>query len=142
MCSSDLTALLLILVITPQHLVWDVALPRLGPARPAPPGPLFIAATEWVARLGWVALIGAMLAAFACGPGTRYVRWSWVPRATAVFAYGVAGTLAAIGLTLTVLSRDPGALLAPTGLPWTVAFLLLPLGVVVAAARQCVRCAT
>ena len=132
------TAWLLTLVISPQHLVWDVALPRFVPPRADAPGPLFRAATEWTAAVGWVVLVGALLAAFACGVGTRYVRWTWVPRATALFAYAAAGILAALGVALTVMGRVGGALLAPTGLPWTAAFLLLPLGLVVGAARRCV----
>jgi hypothetical protein len=74
---------------------------------------------------------GALLAALACGIGTRYLgvgcRLTQLTRVTGVFALGVSVVFALLGSFLGLLSAEARSLLNVPGVLWTVAFLLIPL---------------
>jgi hypothetical protein len=92
---------------------------------------------EW---LGGATIIGSVLVLAACGAGLRYLSLGRaLVRLTAIFGFGVAGVFAALGLLLTLLTPEAEArsLTSLTGLPWTVAFLMLPLTAVAFSARRC-----
>jgi len=138
------TALLVCAVLAPQHLVWDFAWHSVAAGRADPgseqaaPGYAFMAqSVEW---LGGVAIVGALLAALACGIGLRYLGdLHALTRAIGVFGFAVSVCFVLFGLALTVLS--PVGLLSVAGLPWLTAFLMIPLAAVALSARRCLATA-
>lgn len=133
------TALTVLFVFAAQPIVWGVwgSLPH---ERTDDPGTIYAFASELVEWLGGAAIIGALLIVGACGIGIRYLSLGRrFARVTAVFGFTVAGVFATLGLLLTLLTPEAQArsLTSVSGVPWTVAFLMLPLAVVGVSARRC-----
>jgi len=139
------TALLVLFVLGAQPVVWGLAGPLVAKLAAQPwishPGPGYVLVDQGVEWLGVVAMLGALLAALACGIGTRYLavrrRLTQVTRVTGVFALGVSVVFALLGSFLGLLSAEARSLLNVPGVLWTVAFLLVPLGWVALSARRC-----
>jgi len=139
------TALLVLFVLGAQPVVWGLAGPLVAKLVAQPwishPGPGYVLVDQSVEWLGIVAMLGALLAALACGIGTRYLgvrcRLTRVNRVIGVFALGVSVVFALLGSFLGLLSAEARSLLNVPGVLWTAAFLLVPLGWVALSARRC-----
>jgi hypothetical protein len=136
------TMLMIVLFLVPQHLVWENTWRATEVAASGRTGPGYALVNQLVIWFGGASIAVSLLAALACGIGVRYlgVRRG-MARAAGIFALTVAGFLTATGLLLTLLGMAPESLLAPTGLPWTTAFLLVPMAVLGFSARRCLTAA-
>jgi hypothetical protein len=136
------TALLVLFVLGAQPVVWGLAGPRVAKLTAQPwvshPGPGYVLVEQGVEWLGVVAMLSALLAALACGIGTRYLGvGTRLTRVTGVFALAVSVVFALLGSFLGLLSAEARSLLNIPGVLWTLAFLLIPLGWVALSARRC-----
>jgi hypothetical protein len=137
LCQARRTALQVLLVLLVQPLVWARAWRAVVSGWTAEPGPEYVFLHHLVNWLGTATMAVALAAVLGCGVGVRYFgAHRALTRFTAVFAFAVAAVFSTAGVLLTILSPQ-GSLLAITGLPWTVAFLLAPLAGVAVSARRC-----
>jgi hypothetical protein len=138
------TALFLFFVLLVQAVAWKTVWPQIRPgpvADPTQASAVVGGAVGWLAAL---ALAGSLIAILACGIGVRRLSGLCRPviRATGAFALAVAGGLTGLSLTLAVVDARPGSLLAlSVGLPWSLAFLLMPMAGVAVAGRRCLAAA-
>jgi hypothetical protein len=136
------TALLVLVVLLAQPLVWGRARLSMAEGTIGDPGPMFALLDRWIGWLGTVATIGALLAMLGCGIGVRYLgARRWLARAAGQFALSVALVFAASGVLMTFLGMRQTQLMSVTGLPWTMVFLVLPMAWVAASARRCLTSA-
>lgn len=138
------TALSLFFILMMQAAAWNLVWPEIRPARPAEPTHLATAVSSAVGWLAGIALIGSLIATLACGVGVRRLSGACgeVIRATGTFALVVAVSLTALSSVLAVVSSRPESLLSlSVGLPWTLAFLLVPMASVAVSGRRCLAVA-
>jgi hypothetical protein len=134
------TALAVLLVMAAQPVVWNHVWRSLPHGRVDAVGGLFAFASQAIEWLGSLAVVGALLVVGACGVGLRLADLGRrIPMLGAVFGLSVSSVFAVLGVVLTLLSpaaeaRSVGSV---TGLPWTVAFLMVPLGGVAVLAGRC-----
>jgi len=141
LAQSRRTAVLCLCVLLLQPLAWGnawyVAAASNPAGEPAAPYALLSELVEW---LGGGAIVGSLAAVAASGIGMRHLRTPrWITQVTGFFTVTVAGLLGAMGLLLTVLNPQPLPLLAPYGLPWVTAVLLMPMLFVALSGRRCLR---
>jgi hypothetical protein len=124
------TALLVIIVLAPQHLIWDNA-PTTGL------GLWYSLLHASMAWIGGVAIGGSVLATIATGFGLRFLGPDRpVARATGVFALFAAGFFAICSIVLAVFADTARLLLGLNGLPLAVLFVVVPMvGVAISARR-------
>jgi hypothetical protein len=113
------TAILIWLILAPQHLVWAASehASVRDPAWMAGPG--YAMMSNLVEVCGAIALGVALLMLLAL------TRFAALARFAGWFGAAVAALFTGVGLALTVLGPVPP--LSLTGLPWTVAFLVAPM---------------
>jgi hypothetical protein len=122
------TALLICLILAPQHLVW-AASGHAAVRDPAwRPGPGYAAMSSLVEVSGAITLGVALLMLVALA------RFSALARIAGWFAVAVAALFTGVGLALTLLGPVPPLML--TGLPWTIAFLVAPMAALGWSARR------
>jgi hypothetical protein len=93
---------------------------------------------DMVVWLGSASIAVSVFAAFACGIGVRFLgARRWLTKVVGIFALTVAGFFISSGLLLTVLEPTAGSLLTLRGLPWTTAFLLIPMAGIAVSAHRC-----
>lgn len=132
------TALLIVVLLTVQPLVWEHAWPAVAGIDAWDPGQGFVVADRVVERICTGAVVGALLALFGCGMGSRRLRPSRsLPRLTGVFALAVLGVLAVGGVLLAVLSPPGGGITGVAALLWWTVFLVAPLAAIGVSARRC-----
>jgi hypothetical protein len=138
------TALAVLLVMAAQPVVWNYAWRSLPHGRVDAVGGLFAFASQAVEWLGGLAVVGALLVVGACGVGLRLADLGRrLPMLGAVFGLSVSGVFAVLGVVLTLLSpaAEARSVGSATGLPWTVAFLMVPLAGVAVLAGRCLELA-
>lgn len=124
------TALLVILVLAPQHLIWDNA-PSTGLGLYYS---LLHASMTWI---GGIAIVGSIVATLATGFGLRFLGPDRpVARATGVFALCAAGFFAICSIVLAVFADSAHFLLGLNGLPLAVLFVVVPMTGVALSARR------
>jgi len=130
------TALLVILVLAPQHLIWDNA-PSTGLGIWYS---LLHASMTWV---GGVAIVGSIVATLATGFGLRFLGPDRpVARATGVFALCAAGFFAICSIVLATFGDPARIIFNLHGLPLAVLFVVVPMtGVALSARRTLVAAA-
>jgi hypothetical protein len=97
--------LLTFFVLAPQPIVWNSA---FSPVPSADPAPVYAAIDGLVEWLGGAAMVGAMIAALACGIGARYLGTRrGLATATGVFALAVVVVLAGLGVLLMLFTPTP-----------------------------------
>jgi hypothetical protein len=135
------TALLVGVVVAVQGLVAESAWRSLGPQPGWQAGPVYAFVAHLVDWAGGLTVTLAVLAAVACGVGSRYVGPAALPRAVGAFALTAYAFFTVTGLFLTLAGPLPWTLL--TGalvLPWAALFGVAPMWMVVNA-RRCLAAA-
>jgi len=133
------TGLLVAAVVAAQPLVW-----RLHTGQgDGSPHPVYLALDEAMRWLGGLSIAAALLAVLAAGVGVRFlgVR-SGLIRAAGRGGLLVAGSFTVFSLIMTLLATPRHCLLDANGVPYTVAFLVVPMTVVALSARRCLAAAT
>jgi hypothetical protein len=132
------TALLVFAVLAVQPVLWGPARRPLAGGGTGDPGPVFAVLDESMQWLGGAAMAVALAAVVA-------TRVSAAPpglvRVAGRFALVVAAGFALLGLVMTVLGHGTTTLLQLTGLPWTLAVLVVPMAYVALSARRCLAAA-
>ena len=113
------TAVLICLIIAPQHLVWAAGGHAAIRDPTWRPGPGYAAMSSLVEVAGAIALGIALLMVVGLA------RFSPLARAAGWFGMAVAALFTVVGMALTLLGPVPP--LSLTGLPWTIAFLAAPM---------------
>lgn len=131
------SALLLIVLLLAQPVVWDWALGLLGTAGRSRGAMAAYAVADVIAKAGGVAGIAlAVLAALACGPGARlFGARRWPAVATGAVTVGVGAVCLVAGTLMTVF--NPELPILPWGLPLLLALLCAPLAGITVTARRC-----
>jgi hypothetical protein len=143
MTQARRTALLIIVVLAGQPLVWAAVDAFLtAGSHPGHGGPgyaLVNALTQWT---GTGMIIACLLASvLVTGPGARRLGYpTGVARAVGALGYAACPVFAALGAALTLLGPAPSPW-TPAGLPTTAVLLGAPLLGVGVAARRCLRAA-
>lgn len=138
------TALSLFFILIVQAVAWQAVWPLIRPEPVADPTSMSAALSG---ALGWLAsasLVGSLVAIVACGIGVRRLSGacSQVIRATGAFALAVAVSLTGLSLVLGCAASGAGSLLSlSVGLPWALAFLLIPMAGVAVLGRRCLAAA-
>jgi hypothetical protein len=133
------TALLMVLCLAAQPLVWRVVLPLAGHPDNSG-GTAYNVVNYLVEGLGSVSIISGMVLALALGRGTRFLRAPGrLIRVAGVFALVVSGVFVVLGTLMSAFSPDGHAF---GGLPLLTALLYVPLMHVAFAARRCLLAAT
>ncbi|MQA83750.1 MAG: hypothetical protein GEV03_03705 [Streptosporangiales bacterium] len=128
------TALLVLLVLAPQDLVWD-AWGAVAPDWTGSPGPGYLLVDGAVKWLGSAAMVGALLAVLVGGIGLRYLgARRRLTRGIGVLGFAVSGVFTVSGVLLTVLAPSGGWPFDVVGL---LAFLVIPLTCTAMSARRC-----
>lgn len=131
------TALVLFFVLVGQSVAWRTVWPMIRPGPVGDPTPAATALGQVFGWLGGIALVGALAATLACGVGVRRLG-SRVIRVVGGFALAVAGGLTGLSLVLAAVAPRPGSLLSlSVGLPWSVAFLVMPMAAVAVSGYRC-----
>jgi hypothetical protein len=129
------TALLILLVLGPQPLLWNVADAVSGTGAPAPAYPVVDALLGW---FGGAALVLALGAAAAAGVGARWLRDpGQVARLTGGFAVAVAVVFVVTGTVMVALG--PMDAWSVTGVPLFATALVAPMALVAVWGWRCVR---
>jgi hypothetical protein len=135
------TALLVGTIIAVQGWVAEYAWRSLPPHpawRPVPGYALVAHLVDWA---GGLAIALALLAALACGVGSRYVRAAALPRAVGAFGLTAFAFFTAAALFLTLAGPLPWTPLAGVLIvPWAALFWVAPMWMVVNA-RRCLAVA-
>ena len=134
------TALCLFFVLIGQAAAWQTAWPAVRPTPAGDPTPASATLSGAVGWLAGAALVGSLIAILACGIGVRRLNGACraVIRATGAFALLVAGSLTALSVAVALVAPRAGSLLRlSVGLPWAVAFLLVPMASVAVSGRRC-----
>ena len=138
------TALSLFFLLIVQAVAWQTVWPEIRPGPVADPTPASAAVSGAVGWLAALALVGSLIATVACGIGVRRLGGMCRPviRATGAFALAVAAGLTALSLVLAVIGPRAGSLLSLSiGLPWALAFWLVPMACVAVSGRRCLAAA-
>jgi hypothetical protein len=138
------TALSLLLVLSVQAAAWQVAWPAMRPGPAVDPTPMSAALAGALGWVAGVAVVGSLIATLACGIGVRWLSGACgrVIRATGVFALAAAVGLTALGAALGWAAPRAESLLSlSVGLPWALAFLLIPMAGVAVLGRRCLAAA-
>ncbi len=134
------TGLFLFFVLIGQATAWRTVWPEIRPGPAGDPTPASAALSHAVGWLGGVALAGSLVAILACGVGVRWLGGAGprVTRATGAFALIVAVSLTVLSAVLALVAPRTGSLLSlSVGLPWSIAFLLIPMASVAMSGRRC-----
>ncbi len=134
------TALFLFFVMIAQAAAWNTVWPMVRPGPVGNPTPAAAILSETVGWFGAAALVGSLVATVACGIGGRRLGCAGpqVIRATGAFALAVAGTLTVLCVILGFVAPRAGSILdLSIGLPWSLAFLLLPMASVAHSGYRC-----
>jgi hypothetical protein len=137
------TAILVGLAVAAQGTVSEIAWRHAAPGWNWTPGRAYLVVAELVDYAGYAVVIGALLAALACGIGSRYVDVgrSFV-RATGIAALGVVGFFVAGGALLSAFSPTwsglAGSATTPLGLTASAITMSLPAWMAYSGLR-CVR---
>jgi hypothetical protein len=134
---SRRTALLMLLVVGLQPLLWQEWWPWVAANHDHVGGLPFMVVNESIEWLGAATIAAALLALFALSMGGRYIETASqraLARLVGRGALVLCGALTCLGVALCVFS--PHRTLA-TGLMLLTPFLLLPLSAVAGAARRC-----
>lgn len=122
------TAVLICLILGPQHLVW-AASGHVAIRDPQwRPGPGYAAMSSLVEVAGAIAIGSALLMLVALA------RFGALARITGWFGVVVAALFTGVGMALTLLGPVPP--LSLTGLPWSIAFLVAPMAWLAWSARR------
>ena len=113
------TVVLICLILAPQHLVWAASGHAAIRDPQWRPGPGYAAMSSLVEVAGAITLGIALLMLVALA------RFGALARITGWFGVVVAALFTGVGLALTLLGPVPPLSLA--GLPWTIAFLFVPM---------------
>jgi hypothetical protein len=135
------TALLVGVVVVVQGRVAEFVWRSLPPHPQWRAGPGYAFVAHLVDRVGPLAVVLALLAALACGVGSRYVPVAALPRVVGGFALSVYAFFTVAGLYLTLAGPLPSTLL--TGaliLPWLALFGVAPMWMAINA-RRCLAAA-
>lgn len=138
------TALSIFLILIVQAAAWQMVWPVIRPEPVTDPTLMSAALSGALGSLAGVALVGSLAAMLACGVGVRRLSGacSQVTRATGTFALAVAVSLTALSLALGCAAPRAGSILSlSVGLPWAVAFLLIPMAGVAVLGRRCLAAA-
>jgi hypothetical protein len=138
------TALLLLFILIGQAVAWRTVWPQLRPGPVADPTPASAALGQALGWLAVVAVVGSLVSVLACGVGVQWLGDGSprVIRGTGVFALAVAVSLTVLSVLLALLAPRTGSLLSlSVGLPWSIAFLLIPMVSVAMSGRRCLATA-
>ena len=132
------TALLVLAVFGAQPFVWGYAFRWATATTPADTRTGFRIADTLVETLGVLTMIASVVALLGYWIGMRHpVVRARIARATGVFAFGVAALFAGLATFLTVFGDKASTAVLVLNLVWTVAFVLIPSGLIGVFARRC-----
>ena len=134
------TGLFLFFVLIGQAVAWRMVWPQIRPGPAGDPTPASAALGQAVGWLSGVALAGSLVSILACGVGVRWLGGASprVIRGTGALALTVATSLTVLSAVLALVAPRTGSLLSlSVGLPWSIAFLLIPMAGVAVSGRRC-----
>jgi hypothetical protein len=137
MAQGHRTAVIMLLTLVAQPIVWNSAVLPVPVGDPAPVAGALGDIVEW---FGGGAIAGAVLAVLACGVGVRLLgAGRAVARITGAFALTVCAVLAVLGCALTIANAAQAPPAHIGDVVWLIVFLLAPLAWVARSAHRCLH---